>query len=81
MKVTNYMPEEKLTRHGVELVPIDSAMLQQKEKERLARLKQQAREESQLIIQEATFIKKKGSETKKELSRKQKEIRDLIAKK
>ena len=63
------------------MVPINAEDLASQEKEKKAKKKAQEKEEHQLIVSEQGFIKKKSSETSKQLNKRYDEIKTLIANK
>ena len=76
-----YLPEDKMVRDAVELVPVESQDLANEEKKKQKARQELMRSERKVISGDRRFISKKDSVTQRALVRRQKEIKNLIEKK
>ena len=76
-----YLPEDKMVRDAVELVPVESQDLANEEKKKQKARQELMRSERKVISEDRRFISKKDSVTQRALVRRQKEIKNLIEKK
>ena len=79
--VKEYLPEDKMVRDAVELVPVESQDLANEEKKKQKARQELMRSERKVISEDRRFISKKDSVTQRALVRRQKEIKNLIEKK
>ena len=76
-----YLPEDRMVRDAVELVPVESQDLANEEKKKQKARQELMRSERKVISEDRRFISKKDSVTQRALVRRQKEIKNLIEKK